>query len=513
MSHKLTIIDGRPALSANGKSAAPRPELAAYFQSTQRSAKLSIDAARSGTELDNHWAFADALDADSAYDKKTRHTLIHRSRYEATNNAFYAGILKSYSDLLIGTGPNLRMLTGNRIFNQLVEREFYRWAQEIQLRHKLWTMCHAKIQDGESFGILQFNPNVRGPVKLDLLLVEAEQCQSYYDSAASRNADGIIYDNFDNIIAYEFLPNHPGGSFISFDKPIPVSAADVIHWFKKQRPGQHRGIPELTPSMKVSAYSRRMREAVTGAAEYAASINAMLVALMGPNAEGSPDPIRAGTTIEMAMRQLVSAPYGWDVKQLKGEHPNAQYGEFCRLQAGEQGRPISMPVNATTVDSSDYSFASGKLDMLLFWRGADVDRKDCDDCVLDDIFAAWFREWTIIAERRDIPPAHQWDWPVHPVIDAVADETAKSKALENGTLTMRQANSDAGKDYEDQLVIQAEDTFGEATEESIAKCRRINVLKNTPQHAIQYVAAEMGITAPIAPPPNTEPIDENAQAV
>jgi capsid protein len=511
--HPLT---GEP-LNGHAHNGHPRPELMAYFAGSKptRRAKLSIDAARSGTDLDGHWAFADALDADGAYSQGVRHKLIQRSRYESANNAFYAGILKTYTDLVIGNGPTLRMLTKNRNFNQLVEREFFRWANEVKLASKLWTMCHAKVQDGETFGILQTNPELRNGVQLDFQVIEAEQCQSVNIGLQAGQIDGIIYDELNNIVAYDILPYHPGTTTTaSWADPVRVEASQVLHWFKCQRPGQHRGIPELTSSLNVGASSRRFREATVAAAETAADIGAMLTSNLGPAGDSEPDPVAPFSTVEFVKRMLMVAPMGWDAKQMKAEHPNAQYAEFHRLQISEQARPLAMPFNAAAGDSSTYSFASGKLDMLLFWRGADVDRRDCDNAILDRLFDAWFREWTVVPDseirRREISPSHQWDWPVHPVIDAVSEATATDTRLKNGTITLRQVYSDQGKDLEDELSVMAEDTFGEATEENIAKMRKIVVLNNTSRFAIDHVAQILGLKPAETKAPEEQKADEQA---
>lgn len=500
--HPLT---GQPV---NGKTVNghPRPEIAAYFGQTRREsrAKLSIDAARNGTDLDNHWQFADALDADLAYSPSVRSTLRKRSRYEQTSNAFYSGIIATHVNMLVGVGPTLRMLTGNRNFNQLVERRFAAWQQAVQFRRKLWAMAHAVTGDGETFALLQTNPSLAvNDVQLDFQPIEAEQCQSPFGSINPLQIDGIHRDENNNIVAYDILPYHPGGAMSAINglifgiDPLTLPANQVLHWFKLARPGAHRGIPSLTPGLNTGAYHRRFREATVAAAETAADVGAMLTSNLGPAGDNEPDPVAPFSTVEFVKRMLMVAPMGWDAKQMKGEHPNAQYAEFHRTLLSELARGLSMPYNAAACDSSTYSFASGKLDTLCYRAALDVERQDCNDLVLDPLFAAWFREWTIIPDsqinRREIVPNHQWDWPRHPVIDAVSEETANDLKLKNGTLTLRQAFSDQGMDLEDQLMVMAEDTFGEANEETINKMRQIIVLKNTPRFAVDHVANILGL--------------------
>jgi capsid protein len=441
-----------------------------------RRVSLSYDAARSGTDLDNHWAYADALDADAANSPSVRHTLMRRSRYETGSNGYYNGIERTYSNMLVGVGPTLRMLSKSRNLNQFVEREFWKWAQAVQLRRKLWAMAHARCQDGESFALLVHNPNVRHSVQLDLLLIEAEQVQTPmlpYDDPSY--IDGINHDEFGNPLWYDVLPAHPGSSQFApmTMQPERVPAASMLHWFHLERPGAGRGIPDMTSTLPVGASSRRHREATVSAAEGAAALTLVSQTTQTPGAMDAPDPVRPFSGVPLQKNTWLFSPMGWQNSQIKGEHPNAQYKDFHRLQISEMARPISMPYNAASCDSSTYSFASGKLDYLLFRVAIDCDREDANDLVLNRIFRAWFREWTILEDLRDTPPNHQWDWPLHPVIDQVAHSRAIDMDLRNGTRTLRQVFSDAGQDFEDQITVMAEDFFGTANDDTIQRMRQI----------------------------------------
>lgn len=491
---RIHPFTGEP-LNGKAVNGSRRADLAAIMPVTMnRRAKLSYDAARSGNDWDGHWQFSDALDADASNNQRVRHTLIKRSRYESGSNGYYAGIIRTHCNMLVGVGPSLRMLTGSRDFNQLVEREFFAWMQQVQLRRKLWCMAHARTQDGETFAVLRTNPMLRGRVQLDFMPIEAEQVQTPYLPYQTGYIDGIKYDEYGNIEWYDVLPYHPGGdsTYINTD-PIQVPPQNMLHWFRLERPGAHRGIPDCTSTLNVGASSRRHREATIAAAETAADIAVMLTTQLGPSGSDEPDLMAPFSSVPFEKRMMVAAPMGWSAAQMEGKHPNAEYANFHRLQISEQARPLSMPYNAAACDSSTYSFASGKLDTLCYRAALDVERQDANDLVLDPLFAAWFREWTVLTGRRDIPPFHQWDWPAHPVIDEVAHSAATQTRLATGATTLREVHSEEGKDYEDTLAVQAEDTFGEATPENIEKCRKINVLKNTPAHAVQFVAQLLGV--------------------
>jgi hypothetical protein len=71
----------------------------------------------------------------------------------------------------------------------------------IQLRRILWQMTMARIVDGEAFAIEATNPRLAGPVKMDLRVIEADQCTTQGAAIAvdrDHDVDGIEFDAYDN---------------------------------------------------------------------------------------------------------------------------------------------------------------------------------------------------------------------------------------------------------------------------------------------------------------------------
>ncbi len=438
--------------------------------------QLAYDSARDTDEFRNFWSHTDARDADAANSFSVRKKLRERSRYQAGSDGFYAGILETHVNMLVGVGPNLRMLTGNRKFNQAVEAAWSDFATRISLCKKLWCMGYAKALDGEAFAMIVNNPKIENDVQLDIKLVEADQVQSPHLMIFEPGyIDGMRFDEYNNIIWFDVLPYHPGGAFTFLNpymKPDQVDAKNMLHWFKMRRPGTHRGIPSLTSTMNTGAASRRWREATLAAAETAADFTLFLKTQSMPDNFAESEGPNAMDMFDIHKRMMVALPDGYDPFQLKAEYPTASYDSFHRALVSEHARPLSMPYNLAACDSSTYSFASGKLDTLAYRAALDVERNECNDDVLDKLFPLFFREWTILT-GKPFTPRHQWDWPRHPIIDAVADATAQDMKLKNGTLPLRQAYSDEGSDLEDEISVMAEDYFGDASDENVMKMRQI----------------------------------------
>jgi capsid protein len=144
---------------------------------------------------------------------------------------------------------------------------------------------------------------------------------------------------------------------------------------------------------------------------------------------------------------------------MQAQHPNTSYDSFNRAQISEQARPKNMPYNMAACDSSQSNYASGRLDFQPYFAGVDIERADCEDCVLDKLFTQWWREAALVFGFGDPrqPPERSWDWPNHPVADITSEASAVNMRLRNGTTTLRQVYAEAGDDYDSAVEAMASD--------------------------------------------------------
>ncbi len=449
---------------------------------TARPIRGSYDAASSGGMNTNHWAASDALDADSANSKTVRERISRRARYEIGSNGQGKGVQLTHANYVVGRGPKLRMQTGSTGLNSMIEFEWKKWAKEVKLAKKLRTAIKTKVSDGEAFIIITQNPKMRHRVKLGLKMVEAEQVTTPFLGANEANRiDGIEFDDFDNPLFYDVLKQHPGGQFSVDQKVERIPARFMLHLFREDRAGQHRGVSELSSSLNVYAVARRFREAVVVGAENIANMSVFLKTQADPNIE--PDIVKPLSTLPWEKGMMTAAPRGYDLFQPKPEQPSATYKEFTREQSGEQARPLNMPNNIARADSSGYSFSGGKLDHLTYFVSIDVEQQDIDEDGLDPLFEVWFAEavlrfgWGVPA---DPPPNHGWDWPEKPIIDEKKHADANKTNLSTGVAVLRRVYAKAGLDFEEELPNMAED-YGVTTDEMRAALFRTHFGDSVPE--------------------------------
>jgi len=429
--------------------------------------RAKFDSAQTTPENRRHWANADYLSADAAANRQVRQTLRNRARYEVANNSYARGIVLTLANDVIGTGPRLQMLLGDppspratagSAANQTIEREFAAWAKAVDLAGKLRTMRIARAQDGEAFALLVSNDNLDSPVKLDLRLIEADQVTTPGLTLAKPGAvDGIAFDEFGSPVEYHILKAHPGGATGAvgqdYDK---VPAESVIHWFRADRPGQSRGLPDILPALPLFAQLRRYTLAVIAAAESAANI-AIFMKTSAP-AGGEAAEVEPMATMEFEPNMAVFGPEGWEPSQIRAEQPATTYGEFKHEILNEIARCLSMPFNVAACNSSGYNYASGRLDHQTYFKSIRVEQAHVETVVLDRILDAWMAEAVKVFGLGAIDSwPHQWFWDGHEHVDPAKEATAQATRLASHTTTLAAEYARQGKDWETELRQRAKE--------------------------------------------------------
>jgi lambda family phage portal protein len=432
--------------------------------------RAKFDSAQTTSDNRRHWANADHLSADAAASPEVRRILRNRARYEVANNSYAKGIVLTLANDVIGTGPRLQMLLGEGLDdagdqptpNQIIEREFAAWAKAIDLPGKLRTMRQARAQDGEAFALLFSNANLDSSVKLDIRLIEADQVATPTLAVGKKEGnvtDGIVFDEFGNPKEYHVLKGHPGSSAalgagsLDYDR---APAESMIHWFRTDRPGQSRGLPDILPALPLFAQLRRYTLAVIAAAESAANI-AIFMKTNAP-AGGEAAEVEPMTEMEFSPNMAVFGPEGWEPTQIRAEQPATTYDMFKQEILNEIARCLNMPYNIAACNSSGYNYASGRLDHQTYFKSIRVEQAHCETVVLDRVLEAWLAEAVKVFGLGELEaPSHQWFWDGHEHVDPLKEASAQATRLASNTTTLAAEYARQGKDWETELRQRAKE--------------------------------------------------------
>ena len=460
---QIGFTPGKPSAPKARASRKPAAGRRAPRQVTvvKQQVRARFDAAQTSDDS-RHWANADSLSANAALSPEVRRIIRNRARYERANNAYVHGICVTKSNDLIGIGPRVLLSTGDAAADRSIGRAWYDWSWNVRLADKLRVATEAKFLDGEAFGLLFTNPRLpdRG-VQLDIRLLEADQVASpAYDYQQTVSPDGSLVDGIEmdrhgNVIGYHVLKSHPGSNYlIGINEYDRVPAEDVLHWFRSTRPGQHRGISELAPCLRLTANMRRYTEAVIRAAEIAADLAAFVHSNSPAATVDDVDPFAA---IEIEKGTLTTLPEGWDVSQLKAEQPTNTHQAFTRTILGEFARGVNLPYHKAAFDASSYNFSSARLDGSLHDQNVRVDRDELERLWLDRIFRAWLDEALLVTGMipANLPPAAEWNWTWvwagNDGIDPVKEANAVETKLSTLTTSLASEYARQGKQWDEEL--------------------------------------------------------------
>lgn len=397
----------------------------------------------------------DSFSADAALNPGVRRAIRERCRTQIENDPNAEGIVDTYANDVVGTGPSVQVLSDDQVANDKIRDAFQEWAETDNLSEKLRLCVRAGLVDGEIFGLMMTNPRLNHPVKLSIKLIETEQVSDPNPRAFTNPTDGIILDEFDNPVKYVVLREHPGATMRVDPLAYDVFSADlVLHYFKKKRAGQHRGVSMLAPSLIRFAYLNRFTLATIVAAEHAANHAGIIYSEAGPDGAEAVEPM---DTIEFDKGTWTTMPSGWRLEQMKAEHPSTTFEMFKKEMMGDAGRCVSMPTNVSTLNSSGYNFSSGKLDHLVYHKALGIVRALLVKMLLNRIFDAWLDEAALagiipklkVGDRTSVK--RRWSWPGMEAIDPTAESKATTENIANGTLTLERAHAEQGLDWRDEL--------------------------------------------------------------
>lgn len=433
----------------------PKMQLSAIAMPSNMSFKASYDASKSSNSNVNHWVNADAKSAVQENNRATRKILVNRARYETYNNCYGLGIVWSVVESVIGTGVRLQFDSDDDGMDEKLSDLWEKHTEGMRMTDKLSLMLLAEIVDGESFPVFQTNPKLKTASNLDMILIPTERVaddleyENSGEEGKPNNVDGIQYDAYQNIESINVLLTHPSetGQMLSAKDSIEVPDKYICHYYLAKRIGEKRQVPRITPALDLFAQLRRYTSAVLDTAETAANLSAIIHT---NSTIEEPANVAAMDTITIPKNAMMTIPEGWGMSQLKAEQPTTTYAEFKNEILLEAVRCILMPRNIAKGDSSEYNYASGRLDKQQWEKSINIHRKRIETIVLDKFIGLWLDELEFIipklrSKRKTMKIEKYWDGEYH--VDPVKESVADKQNLDNTTTTLKDICARDGKDW------------------------------------------------------------------
>ena len=407
----------------------------------------AVDADRTYRE---HWRNADMLTPDQLNNPLNRSILRSMARYEYNNNPWLFGLVNQVADDVIGTGARLQIEKESVKNTAMIETAFEAWAAEVKLTEILKNVKRGVARDGEAFIMLTTREANKSKVKLFPLAFACDRVTSPINGVTeTNNIDGVFVDDFGVPIFYTIARQNPNASAVQdWDK---ISADYVIHFFNANFAEQHRGVPEYSSCLNDIGLLRRYTKATLDKMENASNISGVLKPKDSLEAQVEQEikPVANFSEFILPSRSFVTLPLGYDLQQYELGNPTDSQQQFALNVKIDCARCLLATRNVVTGDSSNYNYASGRLDFQSYYRAINDIRHRIELEILDKIFGLWYAEF-VAYDNAEIP-AHSWFWDGFNHVDPVKESRSETLDMQNGSKTLVDVCAEHGRDWKTQV--------------------------------------------------------------
>jgi lambda family phage portal protein len=414
------------------------------------------EAAESNRLNKKHWEYVTGADADSVIFAALE-VVRNRARHEIRNNGYAEGMVETYAADCVGPqGPTLQVEFGADQWNADVELGWAEWCEQcdlgrrMHLADKLRLAVRQFFEAGEALEQKVTAP-VQTPVKLRLLSIEPDRLSSPLgvDSGAVRG--GVEVDADGAPVAYYIMKDHPGSLVYTagLGDYIRVPAASIYHLYKTNRPGQHRGMPWLAPTLDVFGHLRDLTHNTLLAAELAAALAVLLHTDHPESPFDDCDGVYDIVDLEPGTMSMI--PRGWNATQIKPEQPPAQFPDFKRELLKEVGRAVGMPYLVIGADAAGHNYSSARLDTLTYWDHIEMTQAGLARHFCTPLLREWVKEAALSGQIARAPGKWRatWTWPQRKHVDQLKEEEAAILRLASGRSTWLRECKALGADWQE----------------------------------------------------------------
>ncbi len=332
-----------------------------------------------------------------------------RSRDLIRNEPIATGACATMTTNVIGSGLRMKPSIDYEYLG-LSEDEANQYEKDIKREWQLWansTYCDVErtqnfaelqslafrqyFENGDSFALLPKVERKDGfPYQLAVQLIEADRiCNKDNARDTETLSGGVEKDTNGTPKAYHILKRHPGSMVAGGKREWypPISAfgnrtgrRNVIHLFRKLRPNQSRGFPELAPVIETLKQLSKLTEAELDAAVSSALITYFIKSTTGEvpdwtqfvNEKGVA--VRDVSDIDLETSSIVGLLPDEDVTFNDPNRPNGKFDPFWLSCLRQIGMALEIPYEILIKHFSS-SYSASRAAMLEAWRVFNIRRK------------------------------------------------------------------------------------------------------------------------------------------
>ena len=435
-------------------------------------------------------------------------TLVARSRDLDRNNGVAAGSLQTLQDNVAGTGLRLSAMPDYRALGQTIEWA-EEWSRDVESLWKAYAescacdiagelnfaamtqlVFRSALENGEALALSMWMERNETPFKTCMQLVESDRLQNPWGTPTFQGIGptpnliaGIEKDDFGRPLAYWIRksPIYLNGWMLQ----LPVNAYDyervpaetswgrrrVLHMHAKERIGQSRGRPILTPVIEqfrmLDSYQRTELQSAIVNALVAGVIEtpvdpATLAEMVGGNGA---DYLKTKNEYRVQLEggSMIPLYPGDKMTPFMPARPAAQYSAFVETVLRHIGTAIGLPYELVVKDFSKTNYSSARAALMEAWRFFMGRRKWLADNWAAPVYKLWLEE-AVNAGLIKAPDFYQnqayysrskWIGPGRGWIDPVKEAEAAQLRMQSMISTLEIECAEQGLDWNEVIEQRA----------------------------------------------------------
>ena len=387
------------------------------------------------------------------------------------NNPYAKKGKRAYVTHAIGTGIKARPDTGSDRVNRLLTEIWDEWSAGCYGPARLnfggvqGLVAGTRFVTGECLIRFVQTPATDGRrVPLQLQVLEPDHLDTTRTAPgepANRVVQGIEYDTLERPVAYWLFPEHPGEALSlrprRTTQSVRVPAADVLHVYRVDRPGQSRGVTEFDAAIG----KLRDLDDYDNAEIVRKQIAACLAAFV-KTADGNPLGTQSaeaatGAILEKLRPGMIGYLKPGEDVTVATPPRDTGAGEFDRRLLYAIASGLGITYEQLTSDLRQVNYSSYRAGLIDFRAMVEDDRWNVYVPMLcQPVWARVMKTASIAGLVKKPYYPVEWVPQAFQSVDPKKDADADEKMLRIGTKTLRQAIAEQGYNPDEQLEQIAE---------------------------------------------------------
>jgi lambda family phage portal protein len=318
------------------------------------------------------WPLPAAMPAPVSATLAARAPIAQRAAYLYSNSSYAAAYVEALVTNIVGDGPSVRSGHPDEATRLALEGAFAKAYGKLDieggdLTELLCRVVRSWVISGEAF--IHMTVDETGALRLRLLSPEQVDPTVNRDlDGGGRIVAGIEIDATGRRVAYWVLPDRPDLPFSNVRDAVRIDAADVLHIYEPQFPGQLRGISKLSPIATRIIEVDRLEDALLARFNTSALFAGFVTDPEGQSGfatDGTTTGTRTELSLEPGILRLLPPGCSIDFPAV----PDANGApDFLRHMVRSIAAGGSIPFELISSDLSQVNYSSARLGLQQFQR-------------------------------------------------------------------------------------------------------------------------------------------------